>query len=58
MNQNILGFDITMNDISFLQKLQGYDNLSNKSSYNLIWKSLFVFSDKVFESALIAIFNE
>jgi hypothetical protein len=47
-----------MNNVSFLQKLQGDYDLCHKSPHNFIREPFFVLKYDVFKSALIAIFDE
>lgn len=55
VNENIFGFDISVNDAVLFKEFESNDCLSDKSFEDSLVQLLFLVQDKVLECALIAV---
>ena len=58
MNQYIFGFDVPMDDVPILQKLQCDYYLRDEPPNDLVGKPVLVLKDEVLQGSLVAVFNK
>lgn len=58
VDEDVLGLDVAVDDVAFLQKAQGNDHLSDETLYHFLAEPLGVFEQKVLEGALVAVLDE